>query len=220
MRKKGTIVCFCLATVVIGIVLYGSTIGFHRVRHIAGSMPLRDKVDLMGMADTIIKGKVEELLPSKWSNPFSQKGTHVRNILQTDIRISVLDVFKGKPYSNESVLVRVDEGEKGNYAVENDDFPDFAEGEEVILFLAKDDSDVADPNEYYYVLVGAGQGKFRHNKDSVDQDEFVMDFAGRDEKIKGSSLKEEIEKSMEAYAQRPKMTKEEIRKNNEELFGK
>ena len=95
----------------------------------SGEIALRDKRALVDDADVILRGTVSEVKPSFWSNPNGEKGKDVRNIIQTDIVVNVAEIYKGESYNKESVTVRI-EG-----------YPDFEHGEEMILFLSKDDGD-------------------------------------------------------------------------------
>lgn len=120
----------------------------------------KDLPELISDSDVIVKGKVGNKLPSKWTNPNFIKGDHIRNIIQTDVNISIKEVLKGVPYSNSSLNLRTDTGKIDNIEYVSGDIPDLTYNEDVILFLSKDDSDVAKPNENYYVLTGLGQGLY------------------------------------------------------------
>jgi len=111
-------------------------------------------------SNIIIKGKVLGKHPSKWSNPDFLKGDEISNILQTDVKILVTDVLKGTPYNSNMILVRIDKGSTEGIEFVSDDIPDFIEGQDVLLFLSIDDSDVAVFTEDYYILNGMGQGLY------------------------------------------------------------
>lgn len=120
----------------------------------------KSKTELIEDADIIISGKVIDILPSRWSNPGFEKGEDKRNIIQTDISIKINEIYKGQPYSTDSVNVRINKGISGGTNLISDGYPDFKMNEEVVLFLSKDDGDLANPDENYYVLTGMAQGKF------------------------------------------------------------
>ena len=116
--------------------------------------------DLISESNVIIKGKIGNKLPSRWTNPDFIRGDHIRNIIQTDTNISIIEVLKGVPYNNSSLNLRTDTGKLDNVEYISEDIPALTYNEEVILFLSKDDSDVANPAENYYVLTGMGQGLY------------------------------------------------------------
>ncbi len=126
---------------------------------ITGTIPFRTEQELILKSDLIIEGNVEEIGNGKWSNPdFKEQGK--RNILQTDITVKINSVLSGE-YSSEKVVVRIDKGydPASNTKVISDGYPDFKAGEEIVLFLSRDDSDVA-TDENYFVLTGMKQGKW------------------------------------------------------------
>lgn len=166
------------------------------VSHISGDIALKTKTELIGESDVIISGKVKELLPSKWSNEKGQKGPNARNIIQTDILVKVNEIFKGDPYDNKTIAVRIDKGQIGNYKIESEGYPDFSPSEELILFLSKDDSDLTNPNENYYVLTGMEQGKFKLNENQ---------FINRNNDIiKLDTIKSELPIELEKFKKLPK----------------
>ena len=114
---------------------------------VTGMIPYRTEQELIVKSDLIITGKVERIGKSKWSNP-ELKPAEKRNVLQTDIYVMIGELLYGE-YSKEYVAVRIDDG--GHL--------EFKSGEEVVLFLSRDDSDVA-TDEDYFVLTGMRQGKW------------------------------------------------------------
>ncbi|KEO84896.1 hypothetical protein [Tumebacillus flagellatus] len=166
-----------------------------------GILPLKTKTDLIGESEVIVRGKVKDLLPSRWSNPNWERGQTIRNIVQTDVVVHVNQVYKGTPYDKD-IAVRVDKGEVGNTVWKSEDEPDFTKGEDVILFLNQDNSDVARPEETYYVLSGMLQGKFSLDPKHPEDKRFHNDK----ESIDPASLTDEIPKEEEAYKKRPKPT--------------
>ncbi len=199
-----------------GISIYAQT----GIISVNGTYPLKSKIELINDASVIIKGTVKEILPSKWSNPDFKKGKDVRNIIQTDITVDVDDVYKGTSNNTKTVTVRIDKGTIGDTVMVSDGYPDFILREEVVLFLSEDDGDLANTNEDYYVLTGMLQGKFSL-KESKSSDKIFENVNGRDT-FKLSSIKEEIKTTLDNLKKNPipKKTKEEIRKQNEKVFGK
>lgn len=191
--------------------------------HVSGEIPLMGKRELVDNSSTIIKGIVKEVLPSSWSNPVGAKGEFVSNILQTDIKVEVTEVYKNKPYSD-IVTVRIDKGSIGQTVVESEGYPDFLPGENVILFLATDDGDLANSEDDYYVLTGMLQGKFTLDEESTKADLYRNATIGKDTKdtFSISSIQQEIDSILEDLQKNPieRLTPEEIQTQNEVLFGK
>jgi hypothetical protein len=172
------------------VAVFGETVKVH------GSVAHKSKTELIGSSDVIIRGTVKELLPSKWSNPDGEKGPEARNIIQTDIVVGIEQIFKGTPFDSH-IKVRVNEGQVENIKWDSEGYPDFNLGEEVILFLSKDDSDLTNPNENYYVLTGMFQGKF-------NQIENTSKFSNSRDQIDLSTFKAEIPAEMKKYKTLPK----------------
>lgn len=166
---------------------------------VAGIMPYVDEDTLIQRSDLIIKGVVSRVYDSKWSNENQINGEHKRNVLQTDIGIKILDVIKGKPYDNNEVVVRIDKGKTDDTVYESEGYPDFKEGEEVILFLSIDDSDIAEEDENYYVLTGMRQGKF--TKDTESRGELIKSTEGQQEVTTDSQIQVEFTKDVESQEQ-------------------
>ncbi len=160
MRKIICIVSVVAILTAIGVVR-------HNIRpdkteiNIKGVMPHKTESQMILDSDLIICGKVKKIKESKWSNKDFERGNEIRNILQTDIVINVEKVLSGE-CDNSEVIVRIDKGEDENTIVYSEGYPDFTKGEEVLLFLSRDDSDVA-TDEDYYVLTGMKQGKYNIN---------------------------------------------------------
>lgn len=126
--------------------------------NITGQIPIQTEQELILNSDLIIEGIVQEIGQSKWSNPELIEGK--RNVLQTDITVSINNIISGD-YSSDAAVVRIDKGydEESNTVVKSNGYPDFTEGEQVILFLSRDDGDLA-TDEDYFVLTGMRQGKW------------------------------------------------------------
>mgnify|MGYP005843952733 CR=1 FL=1 len=208
-----------IAVIVLAVIVVVSYSTPKRIEFL-GQYPEKTKKELIGDANVIIRGAVSKIYPGKWSNPGFKRGEGIGNIIQTDIQIQIEEVFKGEPYNKKNVIVRIEEGRVGNTVAESNGYPDFKKGEEAILFLSKDDSDVANPQENYYVLTGAYYGKFAIRSEKVDDKLFVM--AHDKDSIRLSTFKKEVEDELEYLKNNPKskMSKEEIRQQNEKVFGK
>lgn len=183
-----------------------------------------DEDELIRRSELIIKGVVNRVEESRWSNEHQDKANPDRNVLQTDIAIKVLKVLKGTPYDGNEVVVRIDKGETDNTVVESEGYPDFKEGEEVILFLSIDDSDIAEKDKNYYVLTGMRQGKF--TKDTATQVQFIQDLEEQSVPVNErlTICEEDIYKKLndKNFLNTPKeneITEEERKENNKALFG-
>lgn len=185
----------------------------------SGEIALKDKRTLVDDADIILRGTVLEIKPSFWR----EKGKDVRNIIQTDVVVNVEEIYKSESFNEKSVTVRIDKGKVGKTISKSEGYPDFEIKEEVILFLSKDDGDLANPEENYYVLTGMSQGKFVFDQDTSDDKVFVnkVDSIKKD-KLTLRTAKSEISEIIADLKKnpRPKMSKEEINQQNEKIFGK
>lgn len=199
---------------------------FQTLIEASGEIPLKTKRELIDRSSVIIRGTVDQVLPSRWSNPDNERGLNVRNIIQTDVLVKVNEVYKNEPYSSDAVTVRINKGQVGDTTMTSEGYPDFTPGEEVVLFLSEDDGDLANPNESYYVLTGMIQGKFALTKEKGSEKIFTnkIDKNATTDKdsFKLSTIKEEIHSTLEDLKKNPlpKMSKEEIRVQNEKIFGK
>lgn len=222
MRNKKRVAILLFAAVVIGvmvIVFYP----FKKTVYDNGSIAAKTLYDLMVDSDVVIKGTVKEVLPSKWSNPDHIEGEGLRDIIQTDISINIDQIFKGKPYNDKNIIVKIDKGKIGNVEYKSDGYPDFTPGEEVVLFLSIDDSPFAKVygNGNYYVLTGMLQGKFSLSNKTGNDEEFTCTSKNIPDKLKLSTLQNEINQAIEKEKLNPrkKLTPEEIKIQNEKLFG-
>jgi hypothetical protein len=191
----------------------------HKVIRVEGTMAYKSNVELIDESEIIIKGKVKEVLPSKWSKVNPEISNNVQNIIQTDISINIDEVYKGIPYNDKNVIVRIDKGEIGRTKVVSEGYPDFRNGEEVILFLSKDDGDLANVSENYYVLTGMSQGKFSLKDKNESEKKFIN--VHDENAISLSTFKDEVSKELDNLKKNPKakMSKEEIKAQNEKIFG-
>ena len=138
---------------------------------VTGTIPYRTEQELILNSDLIVAGKVDKIGEGKWSNPDFEPAEK-RNILQTDVFVEIDEILYGE-YSREFVAVRIDKGydPESNTKVISDGYPDFEVGEEVLLFLSRDDSDVA-TEEDYFVLTGMKQGKWNISGDKINSAEY------------------------------------------------
>ena len=199
----------CLASFIIGVIAF-VLIPKTEVVHMEASYAHRSEKDLVDLADTIIRGKVKEQLPSKQGAP------GLSNLIYTDTIVAVEEIYKGVPYSD-LISIRKKGGKVGN-VIAIYEYGSFEVEEEVILFLVKDDRGFID--EDYYFTVGGPQGMF-HLKENEVGEQIFESRLGR-YTLKRSSVKKQIENTMKELEENPitRMTREEIDKANESVFGK
>jgi hypothetical protein len=188
---------------------------------VSGIIASKTEDELILDSDLIVTGQVKEIMKSKWSNEDLARGENIRNILQTDIVVFVDEVIEGT-LDQKAVTVRINKGEDAKTIVYSDGYPDFNAGEKVLLFLARDNSDVK-TEEDYYVLTGMRQGKFDLKTTSGILAEKSDVYKNDKGEISVSKLKEsviEVKRANPNYKTEKIERNEEIRKNNIELFGK
>lgn len=158
MLKK-ILLCFCCAALII-FAIFAFITKNEKPTVIENNtlIPNLTEQELILNSDLIVDGLVKNIGDSKWSNPNLTEGK--RNILQTDITVEINEIISGN-YSPKDVVVRINKGydKSTNTIVKSDGYPDFSVGEHVILFLSRDDGDLA-TNEDYFVLTGMIQGKW------------------------------------------------------------
>jgi hypothetical protein len=197
--KKRSLAFVLMASIAIGFIGF-NVFPFKEKINIDGAIANKDLTELIGESNVILRGTVKEILPSKWTNPDGLKGTDFRNILQTDIVFSIDEIYKGTPSNSSTLTIRIDQGETKKVKVVSEGYPDFKIGESSVLFVSKDDSDVANINEDYYVLTGMGQGDFKL-KDKTKPDK----FSNNKEVIDLLTFKDSIPVQLEKYKNHPKM---------------
>ena len=176
--------------------------------------------ELILNSDLIITGTVTKINESKWSNP--EKIKDKRNVLQTDVEIEIDDILLGE-YDLNTAVVRVNKGydKKTKTRYISDGYPDFYEGENVLIFLARDDGDLK-TDENYFVTVGMIQGKWSCDKETgkIDNDKTPENYSLEGKTIgeMKSEVKEQITKNPN-YKEERALKREETRKRNIELFG-
>lgn len=219
MTKKIIAVLLCIVLVASAATLiYNAFLKKEKEIVISSTMILKKSVsDLILSSDLIIEGTVEEFLDSKWSNPGLKRGEEIRNVLQTDVIIKVGNVLFGNP-GEETVTVRVEGGEDETTIYTCDASPEFAIGEKVLLFLARDGSDVA-TDEDYYVVTGWYQGKYSINSDSKANG---LTYTNKKGIIKPDDLKKQIPEVKAAnpnYKAEKLQKQKEAEEKNKALFG-
>lgn len=210
-----------------GIIIFGILVLHTNKKNeifIDGTIAAMTEEELILDSDLIVEGTVSEILPSRWSNEGYVRGEDIRNILQTDIVLNIENILSGE--CGETVRVRIDKGEDKNTIVHSDGYPDFFKNEKVLLFLSRDDSDVA-TDEDYYVLTGMKQGKYElssNNKGKITDDAVIYENTYKDSEkseLNTDSLKEQIEfeknthPNYQAEKERRRM---EVKENNKKYF--
>jgi len=120
---------------------------------------------LIGEADLIIKGRVEELKTRQVSD---------RRSMITIVTVSIERQFKGPQVS--SVTIEQPGGSLGDIAQGVPGLPEFSSGEEVIVFLKRQRGGA-------FNIVGGKQGKFTAKTQPGSREEVVEDFAHRTEAL-------------------------------------
>ncbi len=192
--------------------------------YISDIIPEKSEEELILDSDLIVTGSVAKILPSKWSNEDLSRGENIQNILQTDIVVNVDNILSGD--CGNTVTVRIDKGEDEKTVVHSDGYPDFEKNERVLLFLARDDSDVA-TDEDYYVLTGMKQGKYvlAENSDAKST-QVGATYQNRDNAAEISNLEipdlqEKIiavENANQNYRSEKEARQEEVKENNKQYF--
>lgn len=219
MKKILLIVIVILCLGLTGVVVYNN----RPVREvtISGAVGLITQEELIFNSDLIITGTVTKINESQWRHLGNDKDGWV-TVLQTDIDIRIDEIVLGE-YSSDVAVVRVDKGydKKTRTKYISDGYPDFYEGESVLVFLARDDG-MMNTGENYFVTVGMYQGKWSLDKESgvIDNVRTFEDYnlEGKTIREMKAKVKEEITKNPD-YKEERERKKEEIRKRNMELFG-
>jgi hypothetical protein len=120
---------------------------------------------LIGEADLIIKGRVEDLKTRQLSD---------RRSITTIVTVSIERQFKGAKVS--SVTIEQPGGSVGDIAQGVPGLPEFSSGEDVILFLKRQRGGA-------FEIVGGKQGKFTAKTQPGSTEEVVEDFAHRTEAL-------------------------------------
>lgn len=226
--KNRKIYIICCLVIVICLLAVGIRIGKEINNNadkeevfINGIIPEKTETEIYLDSDAIIKGSVAQILDSKWSNPNFERGKDISNVLQTDIVVNVDEVYEGS-ISKNTVIVRINKGEDENTIVHSEGYPDFEAGEKVILFLSRDDSDVA-TDEDYYVLTGMKYGKYtlkeNNNENILSENNVYINEKGQ---INPQNIKTKLNELKEAnpnYKTEKEEKQKMITEKNKELFG-
>lgn len=173
--KRIFIITVCLAIIIGAMTTIFIYYNQPTVVSVSGLIAGLTEQELILNSDIIITGEVLELEKSKWTNPDNEIPER-RNILQTDVIISIEELISGE-YGEKTVAVRVDKGydKKTNTQFVSDLYPEFAPGDRFLLFLSRDDSDIA-TDEDYFVLTGLIQGAF-DLKDDGTVESYIQHYA-------------------------------------------
>ncbi len=220
MRFKAVVLLIAIVSVIMG----GTAVYIHhRIEpmeiNVYGLIAECTQQELILNSDIIVKGTVASLGDGKWSNP-DLKIEGKNNIIQTDIIVSIEELISGD-YDKNDVVVRIGKGfdKESNTKVISEGYPDFEVGEEVVLFLSRDDGEFA-TREDYFVLTGMRQGKW-----SLDASKRLILPEGTDYALEHQgidALEAEIRKQQASHPDwkaKKEIEKERIKKQNIELFG-
>ncbi len=134
---------------------------------------------LADRSDTIIMGHVIEILPSKWNTPDGRKPVSDGKIpaskeefynnqkekrIYTDVIIKVDRILKNKSTPS-TVTIRTMGGEVGEDGMLVEDEAKFEAGENVLLFLTKEDTDTDNSAGTHYKVYDMKYGKFSITQD-------------------------------------------------------
>lgn len=112
-------------------------------------------------SDTILIGRVSEVLPSKWDTPDGRRPRVLADeIIYTDAVIEVERYLKN-PQSKSKIVVRTLGGTVGSDSMAVEDEANFKAGEMVFVFLTKEDPFALEIQPEHYRVVGWMHGKFR-----------------------------------------------------------
>ena len=170
-----------------------------QVNTVMSSLTIMDLDGLIYGSDYIFEGTVTEILPS-------HRNKYYPIDLETDIMVTPNNMIFGENHG--SFTIRIGTGEIGNEVTVDDIFPEFSEGEKVILFISNDWNSMKDPDdEDIFFLVGVRQGKYN----------FISENAN------GESLYRRTEPSGEIYELTPSQLKsriEELRRADPDMDAK
>lgn len=127
--------------------------------------------EYMEFADLVVAVKVIKNVETKYTNPdFTIKSTIndneiARNELVTYSLVKVKDVIKGDVKIDEEILIKEFGGKYGNTKIVVDNSEVVKKGEEYIMFLFKDTSDIEGSSKECYELSNPYRSKFKYSKD-------------------------------------------------------
>ena len=206
MKKKllafTVILCLGLA----GIIIYNNRPVKELV--ITGSVGRLTQEELILNSDLIITGTVAKINESKWRRLGNDKDGWI-TVLQTDIEIKIDEKIFGE-YDSDVVVVRVDKGydKKTRTKYISDGFPDFYEGESVLMFLSRDEG-IMNTGENYFLSTGMYQGKWSYDKETgkIDNDKTLENYSLEGKTIGEMKVevKEQITKNPDYKEEKNKM---------------
>lgn len=126
--------------------------------------------EYMELADLVVAVEVIKNVETKYTNPdFTIKSAlnenePARNVLVTYSLVKIKDVIKGDVTVNDKVLIREFGGQYGNTTTIVDETEVVKPGEEYVMFLFRDNSDIADKTKDYYELANPYRSKFQYDK--------------------------------------------------------
>lgn len=134
--------------------------------------------DMASMASLIVEGKILNISETRWNTVDGKQPLQVKfeDTQYNEVLISPEHIYKGNVKDNTPVKVRVFGGtytENGQVIEDCENIaPQFSKNEEVIVFLANDDSPYnKDKSNDYYAVLGSKQGKYSVNGDIIQSSE-------------------------------------------------
>lgn len=128
--------------------------------------------DLVDNSTVIVKATVTSELPSQWTNVRNGITNDKPNTISTDYTFAVSNIIKGVVLDTNCIKVRVLKGEIGDLKVISNEISDFYIGENVLLFLRRDDSAFSYVDEDYYIITGWALGKYSQTSDENYKNSF------------------------------------------------
>lgn len=138
--------------------------------------------ELRDHSDTIVIGKVKEILPPRWNTANGKQPIKLLNkleypddIIYTDIVISV-DEYLKNPLSSRELVVRVTGGTIGYFSMTTDADPSFNTGEKVLIYLSKDERpSTKDIGPEHFIVTDYYRGKYTLTEDgkAITSDETI-----------------------------------------------
>ncbi|MDA8226708.1 MAG: hypothetical protein M0T74_03215 [Desulfitobacterium hafniense] len=153
---------------------------------ILGSEPKYNLEQLTNDSELVIRGVVEKVSEPKWNNKENNTPEKLTMLdaIYKDVTLKVNDVLKGTPPEKKSVKVRVIGGKVGDFTVVNENQPLFTLKDEIILFLAKDNTMFnKEKTQDHYILVGSTQGLYSITGEKASNVHEELDLGEMNKKI-------------------------------------